>query len=106
MSKYLDSNGLLYFWQKLKTALAGKVDAVAGKGLSANDYTTAEKTKLEGIAANANAYTHPSHTAKTNALYKVTVDNQGHVSAATAAGPSASRRLAGRRTWLRSSWAA
>ncbi len=85
MSKYLDSNGLLYFWQKLKTALGTKVDAVAGKGLSTNDYTTAEKTKLEGISAGANAYTHPSYTSKTSALYKVTVDGQGHVSAATAA---------------------
>jgi hypothetical protein len=40
--------------------LAGKVDKVAGKGLSANDYTTAEKTKLAGIAAGANNYAHPA----------------------------------------------
>lgn len=33
--------------------LAKKVDKVTGKGLSTNDYTTAEKTKLSGIAANA-----------------------------------------------------
>lgn len=46
---YLDSNGLLYFWQKVKTLLAGKVDKVDGKGLSTNDYTTAEKTKLAGL---------------------------------------------------------
>lgn len=32
-----------------------KVDKVSGKGLSTNDYTTAEKTKLSGIANNANA---------------------------------------------------
>ena len=31
------------------TALAGKVDKVQGKGLSTEDYTTAEKTKLAGI---------------------------------------------------------
>lgn len=31
-----------------------KVDKVAGKGLSTNDYTTAEQTKLAGIAAGAN----------------------------------------------------
>ena len=31
------------------TALAGKVDAVSGKGLSTNDYTTADKDKLAGI---------------------------------------------------------
>lgn len=85
MSKYLDSNGLLYFWQKLKTLLAGKVDAVASKGLSTNDYTTDEKTKLTGIAEGANNYTHPAHSAKTSALYKVTVDALGHVSDATAA---------------------
>ena len=32
------------------TALEGKVDKVAGKGLSTEDYTTAEKTKLEGLS--------------------------------------------------------
>ncbi len=35
------------------TALAGKVDKVTGKGLSTNDYTTAEKTKLTGIETGA-----------------------------------------------------
>jgi hypothetical protein len=34
--------------------LNGKVDKVSGKGLSTNDYTTAEKNKLAGIAAGAN----------------------------------------------------
>lgn len=64
--------------------LSGKVDKVAGKGLSTNDYTTAEKTKLAGIAEGANKYVHPSYTAKTSGLYKVTVDATGHVSAAAA----------------------
>lgn len=41
--KYLDENGLLYLVQKIKTWLNGKVDKVNGKGLSTNDYTTAEK---------------------------------------------------------------
>ena len=36
------------------TLLNGKVDKVDGKGLSTNDYTTAEKTKLDGIEAQAN----------------------------------------------------
>lgn len=40
--------------------LEKKVDKVSGKGLSTNDYTTAEKTKLSGIATGANKYTHPS----------------------------------------------
>ena len=42
------------------SALALKVDKVDGKQLSTNDYTTGEKNKLQGIAANANNYTHPT----------------------------------------------
>lgn len=64
--------------------LSGKVDKVAGKGLSTNDYTTAEKNKLAGIAEGANNYVHPSYTAKASGLYKVTVDATGHVSAVAA----------------------
>lgn len=64
--------------------LSGKVDKVAGKGLSTNDYTTAEKNKLADIAEGANKYIHPSYTAKASGLYKVTVDATGHVSAAAA----------------------
>lgn len=76
----------------LKTAL-GKIKAwgegkfvaqESGKGLSTNDYTTAEKTKLSGIAEGANKYVHPSYTAQKSGLYKVTVDATGHVSGATA----------------------
>lgn len=63
--------------------LSGKVDKVAGKGLSTNDYTTAEKTKLARIAEGANKYVHPSHTAATSGLYKITVDALGHVIAVT-----------------------
>ena len=44
----------------LSAALAGKVDAESGKGLSTNDYTTSEKDKLAGIAEGANNYVHPS----------------------------------------------
>ena len=39
----------------LGVELATKVDQVAGKGLSTNDYTTAEKTKLGGVATGATA---------------------------------------------------
>lgn len=42
------------------SALALKIDKVEGKQLSTNDYTTSEKNKLQGIAANANNYTHPT----------------------------------------------
>ena len=30
---FLSYDGLLYFWQKIKALLAGKVDKVDGKGL-------------------------------------------------------------------------
>lgn len=68
---YLDKNGLLYVWQKIKTYIANllksKVDKVDGKGLSTNDYTTAEREKLAGL----NNYTLP--TASTNTLGGVKV---------------------------------
>ena len=38
----------------IQTQLDGKVDTVTGKGLSTNDYTTAEKNKLAGIDTGAN----------------------------------------------------
>lgn len=60
MSKYIDSNGLLYLWGKIKALVSGKVDKVEGKQLSTNDYTDTDKTKLAGIAAGANSYTHPT----------------------------------------------
>ena len=41
------------FATTMTNALANKVDKVSGKGLSTNDYTTAEKTKLAGIAEGA-----------------------------------------------------
>lgn len=47
---YLDDNGLLYLWNKIKSTF---VKQVSGKGLSTNDYTTAEKNKLGGIASGA-----------------------------------------------------
>lgn len=39
--------------ESLQNTLLAKVDKVSGKGLSTNDYTTAEKTKLSNIEANA-----------------------------------------------------
>ena len=59
MSKYLDSNGLLYLWGKIKDKLGGKVDKVDGMGLSANDFTDADKEKLAGLEN----YTLPAATA-------------------------------------------
>ena len=97
MSKFLDNNGVLYLWQKIKAAFVAKE---SGKGLSTNDFTAAYKTKLDGIATNANAYVHPGHDVWTapssdatitgkvgigdNAgtklvLYSYAVDSLGHV---------------------------
>ena len=50
--------------------------------------SAADKTKLDGIATGANKYTHPSYTAKSSGLYKITVDSSGHVSATTAVSKS------------------
>ena len=44
--KALDDNGLLYLWGKIKALFVQKE---TGKGLSTNDFTTAEKTKLAGL---------------------------------------------------------
>lgn len=44
----------------MTAALNNKIDKISGKGLSTNDYTTAEKTKLYGIAEGANKYVHPT----------------------------------------------
>lgn len=81
---YLDKNGLLYVWQKIKTyvenLLKGKVDTVDGKGLSTNDYTTEERNKLAGL----NNYTLPTASADTLGGIKVGAGlaiNQGVLSA-------------------------
>jgi len=45
--KYLNIDGLTYLiTSKVLTALAGKVDVVSGKGLSANDFTDAYRDKI------------------------------------------------------------
>ena len=63
-STITDTDTLLAALGKLQAQVTNKVDQEAGKGLSANDYTDTEKTKLAGIeagaGAGANAYTHPA----------------------------------------------
>lgn len=41
--------------ETMDDALSGKVDKVTGKGLSTNDYTTAEKNKVTNLPADTNA---------------------------------------------------
>lgn len=68
----------------LTPADIGAVALESGKALSTNDFTNAYKTKLDGIADQANKYVHPSYTAVNSGLYKVKVDSTGHVSGTTA----------------------
>ena len=49
----VNDTGIKHIWDKVTAALSGKVDKVSGKGLSTNDYTTAEKDKLAGIESGA-----------------------------------------------------
>lgn len=63
MAKYLDSTGLTHLWAKIKSYVSAYITNLDlggtyvakedGKGLSTNDYTTAEKNKLNGIAEGA-----------------------------------------------------
>ena len=57
-NKYLDSAGVKYLWDKAKDIYQPKE---AGKGLSSNDYSTAEKEKLAGLEN----YSLPSASADT-----------------------------------------
>lgn len=67
-NKFVDQNGMLYFWQKILAKFQKKED---GKGLSTNDYTTDEKNKLAGIETGANNYTLPTAAADTLGGIKV-----------------------------------
>lgn len=86
--------GKLYYMQASITRKGGDpLSAIIPCVVSAADTTNAnaglmspaDKQKLDGIAAGANNYTHPTHTAATEGLYKITVDSLGHVSTTTPA---------------------
>lgn len=49
----VDLDGLRYYNTKMDAKFANKVDKVDGKGLSSNDYTNSEQSKLSNIEANA-----------------------------------------------------
>ena len=69
ISDYIATHGSEY--EALVTLVNGKQDKETGKGLSTNDYTDAEKTKLAGIETGANNYSLPAAT--TSALGGVKV---------------------------------
>lgn len=104
---WLDKVGAVHLWKTIEAMLGTKVDKIEGFGLSSNDYTTeekeklatladpsvattendglmssADKAKLDGIEAGANNYTHPEYEAKQAGLYRISVDNTGHVTTA------------------------
>lgn len=62
----------------------GKASTAVATSSANGLMSSGDKAKLDGIAANANNYSHPTYTAKASGLYKVTVDATGHVSATTA----------------------
>lgn len=76
-AKIKGTNGSYTMEQLDDTAvdLSGYVQKENGKRLM----TDAESAKLAGIAEGANKYTHPTYTARSSGLYKVTVDAYGHV---------------------------
>lgn len=61
ISDWIASNEVVT--ESIISGLPTKVDKESGKGLSSNDYTSAEKTKLQGIATSANNYSLPVATA-------------------------------------------
>ena len=75
-TRYLRGDGT---WQTPPNTTYGVATDEANGLMSA-----ADKAKLDGIASGANNYAHPTFTARNTGLYKITVNNQGHVSAATA----------------------
>lgn len=77
MAKFLDENGLLYLWGKLKNLFVAKEE---GKGLSSNDFTDKDVAKLMSLEN----YEHASWPNHSMGFYKVEVDYEGHVCDATA----------------------
>lgn len=74
---------LRYFYNRLihniNSLLGKKVDKVDGKGLSTNDFTTAYKNKLDGIADGANKYTLPTASSTVLGGIKTGYQTQGKV---------------------------
>lgn len=82
--QFLTKEGTIELINLTQTALESKVSKVPGKQLSTEDYTSAEKSKLAGIAANANNYSLPITDANTLGGVKVgsglSVDSNGVLS--------------------------
>lgn len=70
----LDYHGLSKFLDNLKALFAFKTDTPTKLSQLVNDV---------GYKTTDTVYTHPSYAAKSSGLYKVSVDNAGHVNSAT-----------------------
>lgn len=69
--KTADADNKYYTKASAVTGLATKVDKVEGKQLSTEDFTSAEKTKLAGIADGANNYVLPVASATVSGGIKI-----------------------------------
>ena len=58
-------------------------DTVTGAAIASHNTNTEAHADIRQAIEDA-IYTHPSHTARTSGLYKITVDDKGHVTAVTA----------------------
>jgi hypothetical protein len=79
----VNSDAISALTTKYNNEIVTKVDKVDGMGLSSNDYTDAEKTKLSGVEAGANKYEHPQYQYTYMGFYKFCNDQEGHIEDAT-----------------------
>lgn len=54
---WLDKTGVIHLWNTIKALLDTKVDKIEGLGLSSNDYTVEDKTKVSKIKPVQNTLT-------------------------------------------------
>lgn len=81
--KFIAETALRKLLNLIKNKMDTKVDKETGKGLSTNDYTTDEKTKLSGIEVEANKYILPVAGETLGGIKSgtgITVDGLGNVS--------------------------
>ena len=73
----------------MNEAVNNRVEKIAGKGLSSEDYSSAEKAKLKDIAANANNYVHPTSDGSLHVPPTSTNSNGKVLKAGSSAGSAA-----------------
>ena len=71
-NKFLDNAGVTELVNSIASSVASKYATKTNATTStAGLMSASDKSKLDGIADGANAYTHPTYTSRTNGLYKV-----------------------------------